>query len=174
MPSAMAWNLTLKISSNDPHVLAWPWEALKDPQTSGTLAHHARMERQLSGQHDPLELPELPRERIHILLVTARLYEGAVDFRAFSRPLLDLIKQEKLLARIDVLRPPTFEQLRQHLAARPHHYHIVHFDGHGGYGPGVNVNDYQLRGYQGRLIFETDTGEADPIEAAQLSTLLRE
>lgn len=168
-------NLTLKIASDDPHLLAWPWEALRDPQTSGTLAHHARIERQLSGQHDPLDVPDqLPRDRINILLITARPYASDVGFRALSRPMLDLIRQGNLPARVDLLRPPTFEQLRQHLQQRPHYYHIVHFDGHGGYGPEVHADGYQLQGYQGRLIFETDTGEAAPIAAAQLSALLRE
>ena len=35
-------NLTLKIASDDPRVLAWPWEALRDPQTGGTLANHCQ------------------------------------------------------------------------------------------------------------------------------------
>jgi hypothetical protein len=113
-------NLTLKIASDDPHLLAWPWEALRDPQTSGTLAHHARIERQLSGQHDPLDLPDqLPRDRINILLITARPYAGDVGFRALSRPMLDLIRQGNLPPRVDLLLPPTFEQLRQHLQQRP-------------------------------------------------------
>ncbi|MCI5211454.1 MAG: hypothetical protein D3910_22330, partial [Candidatus Electrothrix sp. ATG2] len=65
-------NLHLKISSDDPRVLAWPWEALHDPE-GGTLAHHCRIERQLSELHDPLPLPDnLPDDRINILLVIAR------------------------------------------------------------------------------------------------------
>ena len=35
--------------------------------------------------------------------------------------------------RIKMLRPPTFEQLRRELQAHGY-YHIVHFDGHGGFG----------------------------------------
>jgi hypothetical protein len=147
-------NLTLKIASDDPRMLAWPWEALRDPQTSGTLAQHCRMERQLSGQHDPLDLPAtLPRDRINILLITARPYDADVGFRALSRPLLDLIAQDNLPVSVEMLRPPTFEQLRTHLHARPGYYHIVHFDGHGGYGPGVAPDGYRLEGAQGRLLF---------------------
>jgi hypothetical protein len=168
-------NLTLKIASDDPRVLVWPWEALRDPQTSGTLAHHCHMERQLSGQHDPLDLPAtLPRDRINILLITARPYEADVGFRALSRPLLDLIAQDNLPVSVEMLRPPTFDQLRTHLHARPGYYHIVHFDGHGGYGPGVSPDGYRLEGAQGRLLFETETGAADPVSADQLSALLRE
>ena len=74
-------HLTLKIASNDPCILAWPWEALRDPQ-AGTLAHHCVIERQLSEQHDPPPLHEgLPRDRINLLLVTARPYTKAIwDF----------------------------------------------------------------------------------------------
>jgi CHAT domain-containing protein len=168
-------NLTLKIASDDPRVLAWPWEALRDPQTSGTLAHHCRMERQLSGQHDPLDLPAmLPRDRINILLITARPYEADVGFRALSRPLLELIIQDKLPVSVEMLRPPTFDQLRTYLRARPGYYHIVHFDGHGGYGPGTSSDGFRLEGAQGRLLFGTETGTADPVSADNLSALLRE
>jgi tetratricopeptide (TPR) repeat protein len=168
-------NLTLKIASDDPRLLAWPWEALRDPQTSGTLAQHCRMERQLSGQHDPLQVPAtLSRERINMLLVTARPYEEDIGFRALSRPLLELIAQDNLPVSVEMLRPPTFAQSRDHLHARPGYYHIVHFDGHGGYGPGVTPDGYRLEGRQGRLLFETDSGEADPVSAEQIGALLRE
>jgi hypothetical protein len=73
-----------------------------------------------------------------------------------------------------MLRPPTFDQLCTHLHARPGYYHIVHFDGHGGYGPGVSPDGYRLEGAQGRLLFETETGAADPVRADQLGALLLE
>jgi hypothetical protein len=74
-------NLTLKIASDDPRVLAWPWEACAIRRPSGALAGNC-MERQLSGQHDPLDLPAtLPRDRINILLITARPHEADVGFR---------------------------------------------------------------------------------------------
>ncbi|MCI5129441.1 MAG: hypothetical protein D3907_13340, partial [Candidatus Electrothrix sp. AUS3] len=49
-------NLHLKISSDDPRVLAWPWEALHDPEI-GTLAHHCRIELINKDLNDPLPLP---------------------------------------------------------------------------------------------------------------------
>ena len=166
-------NLTLKIASDNPHVLAWPWEALRDPQ-SAPLAHTCRIERQLSKQLTSPDLPtDLPRNRINILLVVARPYDADVGFRTLSRPLLDLISSENLPAKIDMLRPPTFDQLRQHLRNHPGYYHIVHFDGHGGYGP-QNQNQYKGNTREGRLIFETDTGQKDSISAEKISSLLRE
>jgi hypothetical protein len=168
-------NLTLKIASDHPRILSWPWEALHDPH-SGTLAHACRIERQLSELYDPLPLPDLPRDRINILMISARPKAQDVGFRALSRPLLALIQQEKLPAQLDILRPPSFAKLQAQLRARPNYYHIVHFDGHGGYGvvpPGVG--GYQFReGHQGLLCFEDDTGQEQLIGAQQLGTLLRE
>ena len=75
-----------------------------------------------------------------------------------------------------VLRPPTFESLREHLRERPNHYHIVHFDGHGSYGvnPALSGGPHMLQGPEGQLIFEDDQGKPDPITAEQLSVLLRQ
>lgn len=123
-------NLDLRIASDHPGVLAWPWEALADPQHPGALAHHCRIERQLDRGHDPLPLPEgLPRDRINILFVTARPYEGDVRFRSLSRPVVEWIEQRELPAQVTILRPPTFQRLREHLRERPAYYHIIHFWG---------------------------------------------
>lgn len=123
-------NLDLRIASDHPGVLAWPWEALADPQHPGALAHHCRIERQLDRGHDPLPLPEgLPRDCINILFVTARPYEGDVRFRSLSRSVVEWIEQRELPARVTILRPPTFERLREHLREQPAYYHIVHFWG---------------------------------------------
>ena len=46
-------------------------------------------------------------------------------------PLVELIEKEKLPASVHLLRPPTFDRLREHLLERPHFYHLIHFDGHG-------------------------------------------
>jgi len=170
--------LHLQIASDDPGILAWPWEALHDPQV-GPLAHLCRIERRLDQLRDPLPLAEgLPRDCIHILLLTTRPYEGDVRYRSLSRPLVELIEKQHLPAQVTVLRPPTFDTLRHHLRQRPAYYHIVHFDGHGGYGPaesgGAVASTHLFRGYQGRLIFETEDGKPDAITAEQVSALLRE
>ena len=71
---------------------------------------------------------------------------------------------------------PTFDQLRRHLREHPHHYHIVHFDGHGSYRGDVAADGYrlQLTSSQGQLIFEGPDGKPDPKTADDLATLLRE
>jgi len=168
--------LHIQVSSDDPRVLGWPWEALRDPQ-AGVLAHNCQIERRLNEIRDPYEVSDkLPVDRVNILLVTARPYEGDVKYRSISRPLVELIEAKKLPARVTVLRPPSFERLREHLRERPNFYHIVHFDGHGGYSQEAvgAAGAHMLKGPIGRLVFEDDDGKPDPKEAEQLSDLLRE
>ncbi|HEY6250897.1 MAG TPA: tetratricopeptide repeat protein [Candidatus Angelobacter sp.] len=167
--------LHLRISSDDPRVLAWPWEALRDPEL-GFLAQACQVVRQLNTVRDPQELPEsLPKDRVNILLVVARPFEQDVRFRTLARPLVELIEREKLPASVELLRPPTFDHLREHLREHPGHYHILHFDGHGGFSenaPGTGGHMYQ--GPEGKLVFETEDGEPDLIPAEKLSVLLKE
>ena len=129
-------SLHLLISSDDPQVLGWPWEALHDPQ-AGQLAQTCQIERRLNTVRKPDKVGQRwPEDQVNILLVTARPYEGDVRYRSISRPLVELIDKQDLPAQVTVLRPPTFDNLREHLRERPNHYHIVHFDGHGAYGAG--------------------------------------
>ena len=117
-----------------------------------------------------------PKDQVNILLVTARPYAADVRYRSISRPLVELIDKQDLPAQVTVLRPPTFENLREHLRECPNHYHIVHFDGHGSYGvnPALSGGPHMLQGPEGRLIFEDDQGKPAPITAEQLSVLLRQ
>ena len=183
-------NLRLRVVSEDPGVLGWPWEALRDPE-AGVLAHECAMERRLEANvRDPLPLPEnLPRERIHILLVTARPFERDVGFRTVSLPLVDLIDQQGLPAQVTLLRPPTLDALDRHLSEHPGHYHLLHFDGHGSYTADaaqvraaiVAGNPHSLRAANapvGRLVFERqevgDDGErGDPRSGEELAAVLR-
>ena len=171
-------NLRLKIASKSPEILGWPWEALEDPMV-GPLAHHCRIERQLDDLHDPPPLPDkLPGDCINILLVIARPYgEQDVGLHALSRPLLDKIREQNLPVRIHSVRPPTFEQLRAMLREKPGFYHIVHFDGHGGYDQSKAHADFSRTfrgGAQGTLVFETPDAEPRPVDAETLGILLAE
>ncbi|MCJ8268196.1 MAG: CHAT domain-containing protein, partial [Psychrosphaera sp.] len=168
-------NLTIKIASDDPRILAWPWEALKDPDGI-TLAHNCNIERQLNELHDPAPLPQnLPTNCLNILLVIARPKEQDVGYHAISRPLVELAAKHDSPINVDVLRPPTFKQLRKMLTDKTGHYHIVHFDGHGGYG---NFNHdggiHTLQSASGKLLFENENGDEDLISAEVLTTLLSE
>jgi tetratricopeptide (TPR) repeat protein len=168
--------LHLKIASDDPRILAWPWEAMSDPQGT-SLAQTCCFERQLGELHDPLPLSvELTRDRINILLIIARPSgDRDVGYHAISRSMVELSRSERLPVYIDVLRPPTFTQLRQVLHEKPGFYHIVHFDGHSGYGGADHVGSpYSFEAPQGCLIFEDEQGEGFPVGADKLSELLTE
>lgn len=170
-------HLRIEVWSDDPAILSWPWEALHDAKAS-YLAVSCQIERRLNG------VPESPRgpalhDRVNILLVTARPLEGDVAYRSVSRPLVELIDKENLRARVHVLRPPTLAQLRAELRARPGYYHLLHFDGHGGYGEaaaqaGFASGGHRFRGPEGRLLFEKEDGSPDPVSATVLGALLRE
>ena len=167
--------LILQVSSNDPSILCWPWEALRDPETN-TLALGCHIERKLNQVTDPVLLSgALPRERVNILLVTARPYEHDVAYRSISRPLVELIESQRLPARVTLLRPPTFDQLRSYLREHLDTYHILHFDGHGGYGNAARTAaTHSFQGPLGQLVFEKEDGTPDLITADVLGALLRE
>ncbi|HEV3039583.1 MAG TPA: tetratricopeptide repeat protein [Candidatus Angelobacter sp.] len=167
--------LHLVISSDDAQVLAWPWEALRDPEL-GVLGHTCQVERRLNTVRDAQALSSsLPQDRVNILMVVARPYgKQDVKFRSIARPLVELIEQKKLPAHVELLRPPTFDQLRQHLKERPGFYHILHFDGHGAYEAAGSGSGFKFQGPEGKLVFETEEGTPDEITAEKLSTLLQE
>jgi hypothetical protein len=78
--------LRLQIRSDDPRVLARPWEALHDPRVD-PLGQLCQIERRLDDVGDPPPLsPSLPRDRVNVLLVTAHPYEQDVAYSTVSRP----------------------------------------------------------------------------------------
>ncbi len=116
-----------------------PWELIRDPKTDDPLALGASSF--IRAQPNPARRPELPKlkkEAIRILLVICR--PGAdqdVPFRSVaSRLIKGLSEEARATFQLDVLRPPTFEQLAKILRqakSEKKPYHIVHFDGHGMY-----------------------------------------
>jgi len=121
---------------------AIPWELLRDPETQTPLALEASsFVRAQTDMTRTVKIPELPSdgdERIRILLVICRPGGGGdVPFRSVaSRLIKGLNESSRKAFQLDVLRPPTFAQLRKELSAaraegKP--YHVVHFDGHGAY-----------------------------------------
>ncbi|HEX8198866.1 MAG TPA: CHAT domain-containing protein, partial [Isosphaeraceae bacterium] len=112
-----------------------------------------------------------------ILLVTCRPFAADVPYRSLSRPLVELVIHQNLPAEVTVLRPPTFDRLREHLQyERRDYYHIVHFDGHGAYrtervGP---IDRHTMQGPIGKLAFEDIDGQPDLKDAGQLAGLLRD
>lgn len=115
---------------------AIPWELLRDPKTATPLALEARAF--VRTHHSATRQPRQPASStpIRILLVISRPRRNLdVPFRSVASRLIKNLSERDDF-QLDVLRPPTFEQLGRVLrkakaAGKP--YHVVHFDGHGTY-----------------------------------------
>lgn len=96
---------------------------------------------------DPDFTPVPPIEtadRLRMLLVIARPDNTPeIGYHAEARAVVDYAREHQLPIEIDVLRPPTFYNLQE--ALKQKRYHIVHFDGHGGYGDLSNVSKFPTR-----------------------------
>ena len=116
-----------------------PWELIRDPKTDLPLALRARsFVRAFSNPQQTPSIPDFQQIPVRILLIICRPGKGDdVPFRSVaSRLIKGLTRQAKETFILDVLRPPTFEQLGIKLREaknRGEPYHIVHFDGHGDY-----------------------------------------
>ncbi|MCL2856816.1 MAG: tetratricopeptide repeat protein [Oscillospiraceae bacterium] len=177
--------LQLEIVSDNASVLSWPWEVLES-RDDGPLAKQCRIERRLDGIGDVQPLPEKPAaKQLNILYVIARPYgDRDIGFQTLARPLIDFANEGSWPVHIDVLRPPTFDQLCAKLDEKSNFYHIVHFDGHGGFGNLTSTSSGQLADsratrdrfigqHSGILVFEKDDYSADEIPAAMIGQLLR-
>jgi tetratricopeptide (TPR) repeat protein len=118
---------------------AIPWELIRDPKTDTPLCLRAHsFVRAHSRAAQSPQLPQTAAGPIRILLVICR--PGGSDdvpFRSVaSRLIKGLSESAREIFQLDVLRPPTFEQLSRVLRAAKNSgqpYHVVHFDGHGVY-----------------------------------------
>lgn len=132
-------NLRVEVVTGVEAATAIPWELLVDRHTKTWLALSAAAF--VRTQRDPATTPravDAGSGPIRILLVICRPKQGDdVPFRSVAGKLVKALTDETRAAyQLDVLRPPTFEQLARVLRdakrqGRP--YHVVHFDGHGMY-----------------------------------------
>ena len=126
-----------------------PWELLRDPKTDSPLALHAHsFVRTLPNPALSQFLPEPTPGPIRILLVICRPNaDEDVPFRSVAAYILKgLTDDARANFQLEVLRPPTFEQLSKTLRAAHANntpYHAVHFDGHGTYleSPDTKLSD---------------------------------
>jgi tetratricopeptide (TPR) repeat protein len=141
-----------------------PWELLRDPKTDVPLALRARSF--VHAHPQAAQVPQIPEAEagpIHILLVICRPGgRDDVPFRSVaSRLVKGLSEDARALFQLDVLRPPTFEQLGRvlrHAKSNGQPYHIVHFDGHGGYVDATRSGNLLISaprsGSHGYILFE--------------------
>jgi tetratricopeptide (TPR) repeat protein len=175
---------------------AIPWELIRDPKTDTPLSLRAHsFVRTHSQAAQRPQIPQTATGPIRILLVICR--PGGSDdvpFRSVaSRLIKGLSDAAREIFQLDVLRPPTFEQLSKALRAakdRGQPYHVVHFDGHGVYADVSNQSNLSAllgnisrlllsgprAGAHGYLLFENPAEEknAQLVDGSTLGKLLVE
>ena len=163
----------LSISSDLPEVLNLPWELLYSPDDRNFLAPSlAQMYRSLNSQPVRAEMKEIKEEKLNILLVIARPYgEKDISFQTVARPMLEALQPIQEKVNLKVLRPPSFEEFEREINDNKGFYHIIHFDGHGDFDPNSAGLQYQFgeKAGQGFLVFETEDGSPQKINAAQIA-----
>jgi len=178
--------------AGSPPFHALHWEALKDSELPEAFVLRAPMVRKnLVPQTVPAHVHLSPV--INVLLIVARP-RGRLDvgYRTISQPLVESLRRAGLRVQVDIVRPGTYQaltaQLEQHGAG---HYHVVHFDVHGGLltyavlqeASEANHFLYQARygrsdihPYEGQKAFlfleGAEDNQADPLEAAEAANLL--
>jgi tetratricopeptide (TPR) repeat protein len=163
---------SIVIESDDPAILAWPWEALEDPE-GDALGLAGRVARRLATPPSaPATSVLAPADRLNVLLVIARPYEGDSTYRSVARSLVEVASANNLPVSFEVLRPPTFAKLKEVLAERPGEFHMLHFDGHAASARGPNEDAVPVEGLVGQVVFEGAVGGPDLVDAAELGAAL--
>ena len=165
------------IHASDPAGIAIPWELMRNPGLSyGGLAHlaHSFVRSQPDLRNPMASSPS--GDTLNILMVICRPGgpDGDVGFQSVARQLLEVFRGHRDRINLDVLRPPTFEQLARVLSERPNHYHVLHFDGHGAYPNARGSSRLFLgkEGQQGRLLFENEKDGHREVTGRELGEVL--
>jgi|GEM_PF-3048412 len=129
-----AESANIKIISENPQVLSWPWEAIFCGHER-FKPQQCRFERSLKDasryQFINASSSLSHTSQLNILYIISRDGKQDIGYSALAEPLMHHIKTGHWLVLIDVLRPATIDALEKKLSANPDFYHIVHFDGHG-------------------------------------------
>ena len=129
--------MRIEIATGVAEATAIPWELIRNPNNRVNLALSAQSFVRAQAGAQAALAPSPGGDKVRILLVICRpRAEADVPFRSVaSRIVKGLSDKDRKAFQLDVLRPPTYEQLAKELKlahARGEPYHIVHFDGHGG------------------------------------------
>ena len=170
------------------------WEAMRDPDLPVPLAVRLPVTRRVDALGSKFDPPgTLPT--VNILVMVARP-DGPEDvgYRTISRPLLDVLRTAGLPVTVDLVRPGTWQALRDHLrAVTERHgsgwYQVIHFDLHGAFSHYTPLEEARrqdrllfapgtlapFEGRRGFLFFETlEEGKAGPVAAEEVAALLAE
>ena len=173
----------LDIVSDSAAFLGLPWEILRDPDRKTLPAFAgAGIKRTIDAEG----IPAKPREidKLRILMIIAR--PGGtkdVGHQMVARPLLERLQAVGDHVELEVVRPPTFDELKARLArakneGRP--IDVVHFDGHGTFGVTADTDRTTLDATrfrdgtaEGVLIFEDEAGEKKAIKASVFANAMK-
>lgn len=151
------------------HDQAIPWELIADPETGEPLAVRASSFVRTVGRVTPAASVSSTVSRV--LLVISR--PGGVADVGYWSVAYELWRSLSAMpfVKVDILRPPTFDALRDRLLKAANEgvpYTAVHFDGHG-----KIQNPFGAVRHRGYLAFET-AGRAGPdfLDGATLGKLL--
>ena len=177
--------LEVVFRSAEPGLLGLPWELMRDG--AGPVALGAGgISRSLpvAGGAGTLEVAG---GRLRVLMVISRpAGTSDVGYQMVARPLLERLAAVRGEVDLTVLRPPTFDTLRQVLkqaAAAGEPFHVVHFDGHGvmlgrsagGGGVAAGGRPAMMSGAgEGVLAFEKPGGGSDLVTASKVAAVLAE
>ena len=175
--------LEVVFRSAEPGLLGLPWELMRDG--AGPVALGAGGISRSLPVAGGAETLEVTGGRLRVLMVISRpAGTRDVGYQMVARPLLERLDAVRGEVDLTVLRPPTFDALRQAVeqaadAGVP--FHVVHFDGHGimpgrpAGGAIIGGRPAMLAGPgEGVLAFEKRGGGSDHVGASKIAAVLAE
>jgi tetratricopeptide (TPR) repeat protein len=174
--------LEVVFRSADPGLLGLPWELMRDGAGPVALgAGGVSRSMPVAGGAGTLEVPG---GQLRVLMVISRPAGTAdVGYRMVARPLLERLAAVRGEVDLTVLRPPTFDGLRQAIkqaAEARVPFHVVHFDGHG-VTPGRATGGrpwgrpaMMAAAGEGVLAFERPGGGSEHVGASRVAAVLAE
>ena len=140
----------LVIASPDHRFLGLPWELLKEPDGGYLLGQIASITRRLSSEPLAAFSGTLPHDQLNVLMVSPYLppdpeppdgpvgqasatslfpnNESNSGFSSLAIETLQVLESLDVQVEFEFLRPASFEALKDRLASKPDHYHLVHLD----------------------------------------------
>jgi tetratricopeptide (TPR) repeat protein len=167
----------LCISSDKDDFLNIPWELMRDPTAGrGFLAPLLAGLYRQRATHKIEAVAESPAEEpFRVLLVIARPYgDTDVPLGTVARPVLEALRPLWPHIELEMLRPPTFDELQKRLNANRGHYGLVHFDGHGVFAASTSglIGRFGVKADTGHLVFEKEDGSPDIVNSTDLGQAL--
>ena len=128
----------LSIVSTRPEFLNLPWELLNNGGETYLASQLAGVSRRMSAEPQEDFSGQLPTDQLNILLLLPPTGDGS---GSIATEALTALESLTVSAELDCLRPSSEASLREHLAAKPGHYHLVHFNGFTIDSNGISMED---------------------------------